>query len=112
LIDYLDSSENIIADQLYGFFIGWPEPPTPEVHLRLLRNSDVLAAYIPFLEVLPAYQHQGIGQTLVRRMLTHLQDLYMIDLLCDVDVQSFYEQSGMYHAVGMCVRNFAQQSGQ
>ncbi|MBN2393915.1 MAG: GNAT family N-acetyltransferase [Anaerolineae bacterium] len=134
-MDYLDSAENITANQLHGFFVGWPDPPTPDVHLRLLRNSDVvvlaqdtatgqmvgfitaitdgvLAAYIPFLEVLPAYQHQGIGQTLVRRMLEHLQDLYMIDLLCDADVQAFYEQFEMYPAVGMCVRNFARQSGQ
>ena len=135
MIDYLDSAENIAAGQLPGFFAGWPDAPTPEVHLRLLRNSDVvvlaldiasgqvagfitaitdgvLAAYIPFLEVLPAYQHQGIGQTLIRRMLERLQDLYMIDLLCDEDMQAFYERFEMYHAVGMCARNFARQSGQ
>ncbi len=135
MIEYLNSAEDIGPAQLHGFFVDWPNPPTPDVHLRLLRNSDaavlavdtatgqvvgfitaitdgVLAAYIPFLEVLPAYQHQGIGQTLVHRMLARLQDLYMIDLLCDTDVQSFYEQFGMYPAVGMCVRNFARQSGQ
>ena len=135
MIDYLDSAENITAGQLHGFFVGWPDPPAPDVHLRLLRNSDavvlaqdtatgqvvgfitaitdgVLAAYIPFLEVLPAYQHQGIGQTLVRRMLERLQNLYMIDLLCDADVQSFYEQLEMHPAMGMCARNFDRQSGQ
>ena len=134
MIEYLHSTEDITPAQLDGFFVGWPNPPTPDVHLRLLRNSDavvlaqdtatgqvvgfitaitdgVLAAYIPFLEVLPAYQHQGIGQTLVRRMLARLQDLYMIDLLCDADVQSFYEQLRMYPAVGMCARNFDRQSG-
>lgn len=135
MIDYLDSAENITADQLHGFFVGWPDPPTPEVHLRLLHKSDavvlaqdtatgqvvgfitaitdgVLAAYIPFLEVLPEYQHRGIGQTLVRRILARLQDLYMIDLLCDEDMQSFYERFEMYPAVGMCARNFLRQSGQ
>ncbi len=135
VIEYQHSAEDITPAQLNGFFVGWPNPPTPDVHLRLLRNSDavmlavdtetrqvvgfitaitdgVLAAYIPFLEVLPAYQHQGIGQTLVRRMLERLQDLYMIDLLCDTDIQSFYEPLGMYRAVGMCARNFARQSGQ
>lgn len=135
MIEYLDSAEDIIPAQLDGFFVGWPNPPTPETHLRLLHNSDavvlavdtatgqivgfitaitdnVLAAYIPFLEVLPTYQHQGIGQTLVRRMLERLQDFYMIDLLCDADVQPFYAQLGMYRAVGMCVRNFDRQSGQ
>lgn len=111
MIEYLNSTEAITPAQLDGFFVGWPNPPTPETHLRLLRNSDavvlavdtatgqvvgfitaitdgVLAAYIPFLEVLPAYQHRGIGQTLVRQMLERLQDLYMIDLLCDADVQA------------------------
>ena len=135
MIDYLYSANTVTADQLHGFFVGWPDAPTPEVHLRLLHNSDVvvlavdratgqavgfitaitdgvLAAYIPFLEALPAYQHQGIGQTLVRRMLERLQDLYMIDLLCDEDMQAFYEQFEMYPAVGMCARNFARQSGQ
>ena len=84
MIEYLNETEVITPAQLRGFFVGWPNPPTPETHLRLLRNSNavvlavdtatgqvvgfitaitdsVLAAYIPFLEVLPAYQHQGIG---------------------------------------------------
>jgi len=135
IIEYRHSAEDITPAQLHGFFVGWPNPPTPETHLRLLRNSDavvlaldtatgqvvgfitaitdnVLAAYIPFLEVLPTYQHQGIGQTLVRRMLEQLQDLYMIDLLCDADIQPFYKQFGMHPAVGMCARNFDRQSGQ
>jgi len=135
MIEYLNSADDITPAQLDGFFVGWPNPPTPETHLRLLRNSDavvlavdtatgqvvgfitaitdgVLAAYIPFLEVLPDYQYQGIGQTLVRRMLERLQDLYMIDLLCDADVQAFYERFEMYHAVGMCARNYTRQSGQ
>jgi len=134
VIEYSHSVEDITPDYLHGFFVGWPNPPTPETHLRLLRNSDavvlavdtatgqvagfitaitdgVLAAYLPFLEVLPAYQHQGIGQTLVRRMLERLQDLYMIDLLCDADTQPFYEQFGMHHAVGMCARNYGRQAG-
>lgn len=135
MIEYRHSAEDITPTQLNGFFVGWPNPPTADVHLRLLRNSDavvlavdkatgqvvgfitaitdnVLAAYIPFLEVLPAYQRQGIGQTLARRMLERLKDLYMIDLVCDADVQPFYERLGMRHAVGMCARNYAQQSGQ
>ncbi len=135
MIEYLNSAEDIMPTQLNGFFVGWPNPPTPEIHLRLLRNSDavvlaldtatgqvvgfitaitdgVLAAYVPFLEVLPAYQHRGIGQTLVRQMLARLQNLYMIDLLCDANVQPFYKQLGMRPAVGMCARNYDRQSGQ
>lgn len=135
MIEYLNSAEDIMPTQLNGFFVDWPNPPTPETHLRLLRNSNavvlaldtatgqvvgfitaitdgVLAAYVPFLEVLPAYQHRGIGQTLVRQMLARLQNLYMIDLLCDANAQPFYEQLGMRPAVGMCARNYDRQSGQ
>jgi hypothetical protein len=79
MISYTDSVAGITADKLQGFFVGWPNPPSPETHLKLLANSNyivlavddetgnivgfitaisdgVLSAYIPFLEVLPAYQ--------------------------------------------------------
>jgi ribosomal protein S18 acetylase RimI-like enzyme len=134
MISYRDTIEGIIPEQLYGFFVGWPNPPARETHLRLLRQSDavvlavddetgnvvgfitaitdgVLAAYIPALEVLPAWQGQGIGQELVRRMLWALKDLYMIDLLCDEDVQAFYERLGFRRSQGMLIRNYANQSG-
>ncbi len=90
MISYTDSLTGIEATNLRGFFVGWPNPPSPETHLRLLQNSDhivlavdeetgnavgfitaisdgVLSAYIPCLEVLPAYRGRGIGQELVRR---------------------------------------------
>ncbi len=109
-------------------------PPSPETHLRILHGSDavglaiddttqqvvgfitaisdgVLSAYIPLLEVLPAYQGQGIGQLLVERMLARLADLYAVDLLCDVDMQSYYARFDMRPATGMKVRNYARQSG-
>src|SRR5262245_27738350 len=107
-ITYTDSLENIAADKLQGFFVGWSNPPSPEAHLRILAGSDhvvlaldcdrvigfitaisdgVSAAYIPFLEVLPAYKGQGIGTELVQRMLEKLRHLYGIDLICDTDVQ-------------------------
>jgi hypothetical protein len=35
---------------------------------------------------------------LVQRMLHELNDIYMIDLLCDEDLQSFYEKSNMIKA--------------
>lgn len=134
MIEYLYSVEEITPGQLNGFFVGWPDPPTPETHLRLLRNSDVvvlaldrttgkvvgfitaitdgvLSAYIPLLEVLPAYQHQQIGRTLVMSMLERLKDYYMIDLLCDAELQPFYEQVGMQRAVGMLLRNHEHQAG-
>jgi ribosomal protein S18 acetylase RimI-like enzyme len=134
MITYLDSIKGITSHQLRGFFVGWPNPPSPETHLKLLRNSGhillafddetgkvvgfitaisdgILSAYIPFLEVLPEYQRQGIGQELIERMLKKLQGLYMIDLLCDADIQPFYKKCGMKTATGMMIRNHERQSG-
>lgn len=134
MITYTDSIAAITADQLQGFFVGWPNPPTPATHLRILQGSahvilavddqthqvvgfinaisdGVLNAFIPLLEVLPAYQKQGIGGELVRRMLDTLRSLYAIDLVCDTDLQPFYQRFGMrpYHA--MLSRNYDRQSG-
>jgi ribosomal protein S18 acetylase RimI-like enzyme len=134
MIVYTDSMEGLAASQLAGFFVGWPHPPTPETHLRLLRHSDegllalddstsqvvgfitaitdgVLSAYIPLLEVLPAYQGHGIGSELVRRMVARLERFYMVDLLCDPDVQPFYERVGLRRATGMHRRNYHRQAG-
>lgn len=131
---YIDSPESVSPHQLQGFFVGWPNPPSPEKHRELLEKSDcwilaidettemvvgfitaitdhVLSAYIPLLEVLPSYQEQGIGTELVRRMLEKLNSLYMVDLLCDPDLQPFYERAGMMPASGMLLRNYHRQSG-
>ena len=135
MIDYTDMVDGLSPDQLGGFFVGWPNPPSAKTHLRLLKNSDaivlavdtattqvvgfitahtdqVLTAYIPLLEVLPTYQGQGIGQSLVRRMLVRLRSYYAIDLLCDPELQPFYAKLGMRPAVGMAVRNYEYQAGQ
>ncbi len=61
--------------------------------------------------MLPEYQGRGIGSELLRRMLERLRTLYMIDLLCDPDVQPFYERLGMRRATGMLIRNYDRQSG-
>lgn len=130
---YTTSIKDIASHQLNGFFVGWPNPPSPEIHLKVLRNSShvvlavneegqvagfitaisdgVLSAYIPFLEVLLTYQGQGIGQELVKRMLELLDDIYMIDLMCDEELQGYYEKLGMHRAHGMIRRNYARQSG-
>ena len=128
MIDYVDTVEGITEQDLKGFFVDWPKPPSPQTHLRLLANSDhivlavdsktghvvgfitaitdgVLSAYIPFLEVLPAYQGRGIGSELIRRMLAKLSKLYMVDLLCDAELQPFYARFAMTPATGMMVRN-------
>ena len=122
----------VTPEMLQGFFVGWKEKPSHETFLKLLENSDhvvlasvgdkivgfitaitdgVLSAYIPLLEVLPEYQKQGIGAALVKHMLEQLKDLYMIDLLCDAELQPFYEQFGMERAEGMRIRNYSKQSG-
>ena len=134
MITYTDDLAGITAEQLRSFFVDWPTPPTPDTHLRLLRGSDaielaknettgqvvgfvtaisdgVLSAYIPLLEVLPAYRGRGIGSELVRRLLLKLQHLYMIDLLFDLDLQPFYQRQGMRPATGVVVRNYSRQSG-
>lgn len=134
MIRYTDSLTNISAAQLAGgFFVGWPNPPDSVNHLRILQGSykvwlamddetdevvgfmtaisdGLLAAFIPLLEVLPAYQGQGIGSELTRRMLQSLAHLYSVDLLCDADVQPFYERLGMYRAQGMLIRNYHNQN--
>ncbi len=133
-IEFKSSLEGVGETELQGFFIGWQNPPTPTQHLKLLRNSDyivlainsqnrkvvgfitavtdkTLAAYIPFLEVLPEFQKKGIGRELVTRMLEKLKDYYMIDLLCDKELQAFYENVGMSKASGMMRRNYDKQNG-
>ncbi len=44
-------------------------------------------------------------------MLDKLKDIYMIDLLCDTDLQDFYIGLGMRMATGMLIRNYEHQSG-
>lgn len=133
MIIYLHSAIGIKVSQLQGFFVGWPSPPTPETHLKLLHHSDkivlaidketdavvgfitaitdhVLSAYISFLEVLPCYQHQGIGRELTRRMIECLDNFYMVDLLCDPEMQPFYEAVGMQRSTGMLIRNHHKQT--
>ena len=134
MIDYTDSLDGITPATLAGFFDGWPNPPSPETHLRILAGSGavvlareiergavvgfitaitdgVLSAYIPLLEVLPEYRGRGIGGELVRRMLAKLDGLYMIDLLCDADLQPWYTLHGMRPATGMMVRAYERQGG-
>jgi ribosomal protein S18 acetylase RimI-like enzyme len=115
VITYIDSAEAIRADQLSGFFVGWPSKPTPERHLDLLRGSyavelafngdtvvgfvtaisdGVLSAFIPLLEVLPDYGNQGIGTELMRRLLVQLDQFYMVDLCCDASLEPFYSTLG------------------
>ena len=134
MIEYVTTLDRISPAQLTGFFVGWPSPPTAETHLEILQAADhvvlaldeetgkvvgftnaisdrIQAAYIPLLEVLPEYKKKGIGAELVKRLLAEIGDLYMIDLLCDTEVQPFYEKLGLTKATGMRIRNFDNQAG-
>lgn len=133
-VRYEEDAARVTPAALQGFFVGWPNPPSAHAHWRILQQSahvvlaideerqavvgfitaisdGVLCAYIPLLEVLPEYQGHGIGRELVRRMLERLRHLYMVDLLCDPDLQVFYARAGMQPATGMLLRNYDRQSG-
>ena len=134
---YIDVLDEITTDQLEGFFVGWPNPPTVVSLLRILQGSShvilaqttrndgtpaavvgyitalsdgLSAAYIPHLEVRPDWQRQGIGEELVRRMLTKLRNIYMIDLVCDPALIPYYERFGFRPYNAMIVRNYDRQS--
>jgi ribosomal protein S18 acetylase RimI-like enzyme len=134
MITYTKSLDDIEPQNVRGFFVGWPNPPSPETHLRVLKASfaielaidtatgnvvgfanaigdGVLSAYVPLLEVLPQYQNRGIGSELMRRLLNRFEKLYMIDLVCDEPLKVFYERFGMRSATAMTIRRFEFQSG-
>ncbi|MDQ0272327.1 GNAT family N-acetyltransferase [Cytobacillus purgationiresistens] len=131
---YMHSTEGLTEQMLNGFFVDWPNPPNCATHLKLLKRSykaivavneeedqvvgfitaisdGILSAYIPLLEVLPEYKQQGIGKELLHRMMKELDGIYMIDLMCDAELQSFYEKVGMAKSNGMILRNRENQSG-
>jgi ribosomal protein S18 acetylase RimI-like enzyme len=128
MIRYQQGAEAIDSGMLNGFFVGWGRPVTTERHLQILIGSSIailaiddqrrqvvgfitaitdgsFAAYIPLLEVLPEYQGQGIGTELVRKVLDQLEGFYMIDVVCDKDVQPFYDRFGMQPWTAMIFRN-------
>nr|WP_026293757.1 GNAT family N-acetyltransferase [Saccharibacillus kuerlensis] len=134
-MQYLNSLESIQADSFAdGFFDGWSNHPSPETFLRILQGSayvvlaqdeetgkiigfvnalsdGVLSAYIPLLEVVPSYKGRGIGRELAQRMLEQLGNYYMVDLMCDPELESFYARQGMRPSNGMMRRNYKNQKG-
>jgi ribosomal protein S18 acetylase RimI-like enzyme len=131
MIDFHDDPSMLTATQLGGgFFEGWPVPPSPALHLAHLRGAElvvvavdlatdqvvgfvsaigdgVLAAFIPLLEVLPAYRGRGIGGELVARLLRRLEGRYSIDLACDADLVPFYRRLGGTPGTAVLWRNRA-----
>lgn len=133
-IIYSQEVSSLTTNQLEGFFVGWKNKPSEATLKKILENSEealvaidtntnqvvgfitaitdgVLSAYIPFLEVVPAYHKQGIGQELTKRMLEALKPYYMVDIVCDEHLVPFYEKAGLKRSVAMIRRNYEQQSG-
>jgi ribosomal protein S18 acetylase RimI-like enzyme len=123
--EYRTSADGLRPEQLSGFFVGWPSPPSPTQHLALLRGSrhavvaldgdqvvgfvtvlsdGVLMASIPLLEVLPDHQGRGIGRKLVEAAVALVGELYQVQLCCDDDVRPFYEKLGFLKVNGMVRR--------
>lgn len=126
MISYSTDVSGLTEDDLAGFFVGWPKPPSAAQHLAVLRGSyrvvlaraddqvvgfvnmisdGVLTAFIPWLEVLPAFQGQGIGTGLMGRILAEAQHFYSVDLVCDESLRPYYERIGMTALTGMILRN-------
>lgn len=86
MITYTSSLAGVTSDHLRGgFFVGWPDPPSPTAHYNILAHSGAIilaripdgtvvgfvtaisdgvsCAYIPHLEVLPEYKGRGLGQS-------------------------------------------------
>lgn len=134
-ISYQTNLTNLNIDSLNGeFFENWPSKPNPATHLNLLKKSlyfvvaidqeskkvvgfitaisdEVLATYIPFLEVLPEYRKRGIASHLVKILFEQLSNHYMIDLCCDPELIPFYKKFGMSGGNAMIIRNYDRQSG-
>ncbi len=133
-IKYRTDLDSVGAGEIDGFFVGWPTHPDSATHLRMLDNSyaialavdtdldrvvgfanaisdGVLSAYIPLLEVLPEWQGRGIGTRLIEVLCEQLDQLYMIDLVCDAKLEAFYAPLGFQALTGMAKRNYENQPG-
>lgn len=132
MIEYRETADGLTPKSLQGFFHGWPNPPSPETHLALLRGSahvvlaveedrvigfvtaisdGVLSAHVTFLEVLAEHREQGIGSELMRRIVARLQSLYAVDLVCDPALAPFYERLGFRPGHAMLRRDLSRQAG-
>lgn len=126
VISYRTDLSGLTEAALAGFFVGWPAPPSPAQHLAVLRGSyrvviarsgedvvgfvnmisdGVLTAFVPWLEVLPDHQGQGIGTELMRRIVAEAAHLYSVDLVCDDALRPYYERLGLTALTGMGLRN-------
>lgn len=126
MITYRTGVGSVAPSQVSGFFVGWPVPPSVEKLIEVMDSSyrrvwalegervvgyinaisdGVLTAFIPWLEVHPDYQGQGIGTELVNRLVAQLEGMYSIDLACDEDLIGYYERLGFFSFTAMGKRN-------
>ncbi len=109
-----------------AFFEGWPTKPSYELVMKhfegshplflINENSDVVAfisaltdhalyAFIALLEVRESERGKGYGKQLVTDMLKFLEGVYAIDLVCDEDLETFYQPLGFAKHSAMIQRN-------
>ena len=126
-MSYRATAARLRAEQLHGFFDGWLVPPEPEGLLAILKASHrcvvaidpaddrvvgfataitdaTFCAYISLLEVRLPYRSLGIGAEIVRRLLSALEGLYMVDVCCDAELVGFYSRFGMQPVAGAGLR--------
>ena len=99
--------------------IGWSSADKPELLQHSLKNShrlvsawdgehliglgnsisdDVLVVYYPHLLVLPDYQGRGIGQEIMRRLMSHYEGFHQQVTLADERAFSFFQNLGFTRA--------------
>ena len=63
-------------------------------------DDGIMTAYIHYLLVAPAYQHQGIGGTLVEMVKEKYKDYLRVFLIAYDDEAGFYDRLGFAKAEG------------
>ena len=122
-IEYKYSTE-LPADQVLALYrsLGWSSAEKPDLLLKALSNSHsvvtawdgnrlvglgnaisdgYLVVYFPHLAVLPAYQGNGIGTAIVRRMQERYAGFHQQTLVADGQAIKFYEKLG-FNRAGQC----------
>lgn len=125
-ITFIDSISNSEALNFDNFFVGWPKKPSFSV-LEILEKSTyfvvakkeneavgfitclsdkLISAYISHLEVLPEYKNLGIGSQLVAKILAKVDNLYMVDLVCDPELNTYYSKFGFQSYNANIIRKY------
>lgn len=49
MIIFIQSLDEITEDMLEGFFVGWPNPPSKQSHIKILKGSYCFWAAVDIL---------------------------------------------------------------